>query len=301
MHPGWLEAKLSAVLLCAVCVAGARGERIYGLTDSGELFHFHSSAPGVVTTIGPLTGVMPLHLPRAIDFRPSDGRLYLLSTNGTAAQLYTVNLETAGLKELGSSLTLGTTASGRLDMDFNPVTDELRIISGDGQNFRADPDSGTLIMRDTDILYSSGQGTLSGATPNLAGIAYTNNFVGAGSTTLYGYDYTYDHLATVGNIHGSPLSPNSGRLFDVGLTGVVSVTASIGMDISITGVAYVNAEDSPSAFDTLYTVALDTGAHTSRGLIGGGMGVLDIAVQEPEPNTLAILAMAGLTFARRRR
>ena len=89
-------------------VTPARAEFIYGLESNSSaltnapfgLVRFDSATPGTVTTIGNFTGVIPGQTVRTIDFRPANGVLYAISTNGAAAaQLYSVNLATAVLTD----------------------------------------------------------------------------------------------------------------------------------------------------------------------------------------------------------
>jgi len=285
-----------------VAVAGsAHAETVYGITGLGggvNLVSFDSATPGTVNTIGALTGVLGGQSVRAIDFRPANGALYAVSTLGSAAQLYSVNLGTGALIPVGSGFTLGTTTSTRISMDFNPVVDRLRIVSGDAQNFRVNPNTGGLVLQDTNLVYDAGDPNF-GASPLIAGAAYTNNVAGATTTTLYGYDYILDNLVTIGGVNGAP-SPNTGTLFTVGNSGFVTGTAGIGFDISSTsGIGYIQ-HDSPGA-DSFYSVDLATGAHTAIGSFGTANNILDISVVIPGPGSLALVGMGGLLAARRRR
>jgi hypothetical protein len=82
-----------------LCVAGvAQAEIGYGLTEGGladALVQFDTSTPGTTTLMGTITGLPPGNTLRAIDFRPSNGKLYALSTApGGQYNLFTVNLLT---------------------------------------------------------------------------------------------------------------------------------------------------------------------------------------------------------------
>ena len=113
-----------------------------------NLVSFLSSSPGTVTTIGPFTGVVAGHGVRSLDFRPATGVLYAISTNGAAAQLYTVNLTNAALTPVGPGVTLGTNIFISVEMEFNPVVNLIRVVtaasgaSAQNNNFRLNPDTG---------------------------------------------------------------------------------------------------------------------------------------------------------------
>lgn len=293
----------------ALLSGNARAELLFGVTDPAfgalSLVSFDSATPSTLTTVAPITGLVAGHTLRGIDFRPSDGQLYALSNagTGTAAQLYTVNLTTGALTTIGAGLTLTGNTSARISLDFNPVVDALRVITGSTQNFRVNPNTGALIAQDTNI------------SPNAiyAGIAYTNNFVGATSTTLYAYDFSNDTIGTIGSIGGTPSSPNGGVYTTVGGSGFVAFAANLGFDISgATGAAYISMDDNDSPNDNteFFTVNLTTGAMS---LVGNfPVPLLDISVRPvavsataPEPGTFALLALSGLPLAgavlRRRR
>src|SRR5262249_41281513 len=121
----------------------------------------------------------------------------------------------------------------------------------------------------------------------IVGAAYTNNFPGASSTTLFGIDAANNRLVTQGSPSGSPISPNSGTLITVVPISGVAANSVTGFDISgPTGVAYL------STSNQLFVLNTTTGAATFVGQIGAGLSILDVAAV-PEPGSLA-LAGAGL-------
>jgi hypothetical protein len=285
----------------------AQAEVIYGITvpgpTAGNLVSFDSTNLTAVTTIAALSGVVPGHTLRAIDFRPSNGQLYALSSSASAAQLYTVNLATAALTPVGVGLTLTGNTSIRVSMDFNPVVDALRVVTGSAQSYRVNPDTGTLIAQDTSVA-TVGTGTV----PLVSGVAYSNNFVGATQTTLYAYDFLADNVGTIGGLNGVP-SPNGGQFNIVGSAGFVTFTAAAGFDISgATGAAYLSVDDfaSPGANAEFFSINLGTGAATKLSL-NDWAPVLDISVLPvanrgvPAPAPLALAALGLLALRRCRR
>jgi hypothetical protein len=282
---GW-----TALTLLALAPA-ADAELIYGVTDptfvTPSLVSFDSATPGTLTTIAPLTGVVTGQTVRALDFRPSTGQLYALSSTdaGGSAQLYTVNLGTGALTTVGSGFTIAENTSTRLSIDFNPVVDLLRVVTGSTQNLRVDPGTGLLVGQDTNI------------NPDdlISDVAYSNNVVGATQTTLYAYNFSTDEVGTIGGVNGSP-SPNTGTFNALGASGVVAFNAATGFDISgVTGVGYVSLDDADSDDENseFYTVDLTTGSLTLAGQISAP--ILDFSVAPvPAPSSLAVMALPGL-------
>lgn len=290
-------------LAAAATVTVARAETVYGISTAAtpSLLFFDSAAPAAFTTVGAISGVVAGESLRGIDFRPADGLLYAISTTaaGGTAHIYTINLATGAATTVGGAITLTGNTSTRVSIDFNPVVDRLRVVTGSGQNYRINPITGALAAQDTDI----------SGTPTVAAIAYTNNFVGATQTTLYAYDFLTDQLGTIGGINGVP-SPNGGVLSFIGASGVITGTAGCGMDISgASGIAYFSCDDfsSPGTNAEFFTVNLGTGFLTRVGPFDFAP-VLDISVLPvtavPEPETWALM-LAGLAAAaavsRRRR
>ena len=96
------------------------------------------------------------------------------------------------------------------------------MVSDTGQNLRLNPDTGAVAAVDT---------ALNPGAPHVVGSAYTNNFAGATTTTLYAIDATTDQLFIQN-------PPNDGTLVPVGPLGV-DTTDAVGFDISANdGVAF---------------------------------------------------------------
>lgn len=284
----------------ATATQTATPELIYGKTTATvggtagvNLVSFSSNDPGTVTTIGAFTGLTVGQVAvRTIDFRPATGTLYAISTGGTLplmGQLYTVDLTTAVLTPVGSEFSLGTGNSTRVEMDFNPVTDRIRVISsvtgtsGLNNNFRVNPNDGTLEATDTNLAYDAGDPQAGFGGYNMLGVAHSNNVDGATSSTLYSWDYQSDSLVTIGGLNGTP-SPNTGLMFTVNNPGVfMTFNAELGMDISgLTDTLFVTHDDPNTGTSmNLYTRDKTTGAETLLGAYPGGTFVGDIAVFIP--------------------
>ncbi len=252
----------SLALVLTVSVLSAEAVTIYGVTGTNQLVRFDSATPTATTTVGAISGLQTGENILGIDFRPANGQLYAL---GSSNRLYTVNLTTGAATQIGaaSAFTLNGTDFG---FDFNPVPDRIRVVSNTGQNLRLNPNDGALAGTDT---------VLNPGTPAVTAAAYTNNFAGTTTTTLYVIDTTTDTLNLQGGINGTP-SPNGGALTSVGLLGVDASSVN-GFDIaSGGGTAYASLNVGGTS--RLYTINLTTGTATQVGVIGSGAALRGIAV-----------------------
>jgi parallel beta-helix repeat protein len=256
---------------------------IYGLTRENELVSFSVYKPDTFLSKRSINGEKLL----AIDFRPATGGLYALGASG---HLYIVNLMTGDLTRVGSGAVPHLTEASDIDMDFNPVTDRLRVLDvKDNRNLQLNPDTGEISSVDTPIVardyYSSG---------TLYGLAHTNNFAGATATTVYGIQLISSNsrtrLVTLGSLNGSPVSPNAGQLFEVGNGDTyVWMEDVTGFDIADTDRAYASLTAPHIGPKTrLYRINLEHTDGNKRlvGVIGDGTQLIrDISV-EPGPTIL---------------
>lgn len=187
---------------------------VYALNDVNQLVRFSVRTPSATTPIS-ISGTMQGERILAIDFRPATGQLYGVSNQ---SRMYTINPTTGGVQPINMNMTPFTPAlSGSIvGLDFNPTVDRIRLVTNMGQDLRLNPETGTVAAVD---------GTISGP-PGVAvsEVAYTNNFAGATSTTLYDIDPATDRLYIQN-------PPNNGTLVDVGPLGL-DITGAAGFDIS---------------------------------------------------------------------
>jgi hypothetical protein len=161
--------------------------------------------------------------------------------------------------------------------DFNPTVDRIRIVSNTGQNLRANPIDGTVIN----------DGAINPATFQPTAAAYTNNFAGATTTTLYDIDAATDQL----------LIQNPAN------AGTITVVGALGVDFqAVNGFDFFSGSNTAYAVSSnnlgtpqLFTINLTTGAATSVGLIGGAANLIPlrgIAVETGAPATAGFGVLA---------
>lgn len=241
-------------------------EVIYAVTTTNTLISFDASAPGTVLSSVGITGLQVGEIILGIDFRPASRQLYGL---GSTSRLYTINIANGAATIVGAQLTtlLNGTAFG---WDFNPTVDRIRVTSSAGQNMRINPNNSAIAGIDTALAYAMGDPNAA-ATPRIVGSAYTNNFVGATTTTLYDIDSNLDILTTQN-------PPNNGTLNTVGPLGF-NTSDLIGFDISrASSIAFASLTAPAAATSLLFTINLTTGAATLVGTIGGGVTIQGISV-----------------------
>ncbi|KMQ59411.1 hypothetical protein ACM46_20135 [Chryseobacterium angstadtii] len=212
----------------------------YAIDNSNNLQIFNPNNPMPVskTVAGLQTGENIL----GIDFRPANGQLYAL---GSSSRIYTINLGTGAATAVGTTPFATLLAGTDFGFDFNPMVDRIRVVSNTGQNLRLNPNDGTLAA--TDMVLNPG-------TPMISAAAYTNNFAGATTTTLFVIDHNTDKL-----YQQNP--PNNGTLVETGSLGI-NITNANGFDIgSMSQKAYLMASVGTST--KLYTVNMTSGAATA--------------------------------------
>ncbi len=227
---------------------------LWGLTGDNRLITFEDDAPGVITATVTITGLPMGEALHGIDFRPATGMLYTVSS---ASVIYAIDPITGAATAAGPAFTPALDGTD-FGVDFNPTVDRLRVVSNTGQNLRLNPITGAAAATDTPLAYAMGDRNAA-ATPHVVAAAYTNNFVGAGSTTLYDIDSALDVLVT-------QVPPNNGTLNTIGGLGV-DVGAVVGFDIT-TGDTALAVMTPTGGAQSLYTIDLATGRAILVGAVG---------------------------------
>ncbi len=224
----------------------------------------------------------------AIDFRPLTGALYALSRDASQfGRLYTVNPSSGAAMPValaGPDLVL----NGSVDIDFNPAalggTNALRIVTGEGQNYRlVFSDAGATVNLDTPLNSPAGA-----PSPQVGATAYSNNRGGMpggggfGGTAQYAVDAASDQLYRV--------NPPNGGVLTQGLPLGIDVAGDAALDL-VTGSDRAVAVLEVSGAKALYQIDLVTG--TASLLRSLERDILDLAAPIPSPMPFPVVY--GLT------
>lgn len=211
----------------------------YAVDNANSLQIFNPNNPQPVTKA--ITGLQSGENILGIDFRPLNGQLYAL---GSSSRIYTINLGNGAATVVGSQLPT-LLAGTEFGFDFNPTVDKIRVVSNTGQNLRLDPVTGGITATD---------GMINPGTPTLSAAAYTSNFAGATSTSLFVIDHSTDKLYLQN-------PPNNGTLVERGSLGI-NIEGANGFDIGSTSdKAYLIA--TVAGATKIYTVNTTNGSATS--------------------------------------
>ena len=259
------------------------------VTEAQQLLRMRAAEPGRVIEQKRLLGLAPGEKIAGIDFRVARATLYALATSG---RLYTIDTSSGIASPVGKSpavLAFDGTAFG---VDFNPVSDRIRVVSNSGQNQRIHPDTGATIdgdvhreglQGDTPLAFAPGD-VQAGRTPDVAALAYTPAHADPQITRLYGIDCAGGLLVRFGaaaaNGQAVPQpKASSGQLFTVGALGTGPVTDA-SMDIAdADGTALAALRSPAQPLTTLYRIDLASGRASAIGLLGDGSPVVGMAIE----------------------
>ena len=254
------RAKLPVGVVGITASSGAP-RTVYATTARNDLVTFDARTR-TIRSQQPISGLAAGERVLGIDVRPASGQLYAV---GSTNQLYVVNPVTAAATPVGAAFTPALTGSA-VGVDFNPTVDRLRVVTTSGQNLRINPDTGAVAAVDKPLAYAAGA-ALANAQAGVAHAAYTNNLVGATSTTLYDIDVVLDALAI-------QQPPNDGTLRTVGRLRV-TIDAPGGFDIAANGVAMAALARADGT--RLYAIDLSSGKARLVGKLGRGSTLTGLA------------------------
>jgi len=182
----------------------------YGLSSKNELVRYKAGPPAQLVSSIQMVGLTADEHMMAIDFRPSNGRLYGVSD---LSMLYLIDPGTGMVKPM-SAIPFEPAIKGlTVGFDFDPIVDQIRLVTDLDQNMRLDPDLGKVISIDNDLVP---------AESSINAIAYSRLFNPSRTFPLYDIDVTSGKLFKQ--------EPNSGKLEFIGLLGLV-INGEGGFDI----------------------------------------------------------------------
>jgi hypothetical protein len=269
---------LVATLAVALLVPStAIADPVAGIAGTADLVLFDTANPAGLTS-RPITGLQtPTETVVGLDMRPATGQLFAItvpSGTPTFAQVrsYVVDPATAAATFVGTVPINTVQGAGDLPTgaDFNPVVDRLRVVNQSNENFRINPNNGTLAGDDVNLTYTAP------ATGPVTAVAYDRNaapgppgtIAPPGTlTTLYGIDVGADRLATIGGVGAeAPGGPNGGTVRAEGALGVAVDDASdAGFDIAGNGSAFASL--TVGGQPGLYRINLAGGTATLMGAL----------------------------------
>lgn len=280
---GWL----AILLVLGLHTLSFAQQIIYALSGN-LLITADLSAPSTPLNMAPIAGVAAGQSIAGLDCRPATGELYALGYNQTTgeARLYTLNPMTGMAMPIGAMPVMLQANMGAVTFDFNPTVDRIRVMGSNGANYRLHPVTGAVVATDAMLNYAAGDPN-AGATPMVVTGAYTNNYIGAVTTTLYNYDRALDVLTT-------QIPPNDGTQNTVGACGInPDVGDAADMDIFFdkntqANFALLALRRASSQTTTLFQINLSTGAGLSLTPIPLPTGVDNIAfrIERNVPSTI---------------
>ncbi|HEX8206398.1 MAG TPA: DUF4394 domain-containing protein [Solirubrobacteraceae bacterium] len=262
---------LAATLITALAFAAPASATTIYATSGDKLWTKVIPAPNpAVAASQSYTGLQNGEQIFALDYNPAGARLYGLGKGGGGTDgVYEIDPATAAATRLtptGTNFT-GTLGQGT-GFDFNPVfTDVARFIELGNRTTRLFSDDGSGYLDAFNTGYVDAEPVddpHEGTDPAVAGIAYTNNFHGATTSTGYVYDASPnpDVLATI------PAAGDGDRLSPAPVS--LTTSDSTGLNASPFGGLDIAPGDNAKAYGVfnftsgsdwnLYTVNLDTGA-----------------------------------------
>ncbi|MBE8964944.1 DUF4394 domain-containing protein [Nostocales cyanobacterium LEGE 12452] len=252
--------------------------------SNNTLISFDTSNPDSLNANIPITGLATGQNLVGIDFRPQNGKLYGIASDGMGnAQLYAISIQTGLAVAIG---TLGQFVDGvgnpvaitgsDFGIDFNPTVDRLRIVTSNGLNFRVNPNTGAAIDSSLPITGVNPDGSINGGTTTVNATAYTNNAPNVTTTTQYTLDSVSNTLfiqnppnngtqtsPLVVTLNGTPLDFTSVNGFDIpsGVNVSASNTPATGQAFAVLTVGSITG---------LYGIELSTGVATLIQTVGTG-------------------------------
>ncbi|HZV69629.1 MAG TPA: DUF4394 domain-containing protein [Saprospiraceae bacterium] len=232
----------------------------FAISDRNELLRYKAGPPAQLVSVTPFIGLGPTEHMLAIDIRPSNGVLYGISDSST---IYLIATDGGQAKPVGKFLDSLRWGSA-VGFDFDPFTDQIRLITDQGQNLRIDPDFGTVVGVDLDI-------NPVGAVIN--SVAYARVATGATRTfSLYDIDASRGVL-----MRQDP--PNDGLVTIIGPLGLI-ISGEGGFDIgSSANSHFISPNQTAVGYAVLYGHAVSGGLNTGDNLAADAYRLWEINLE----------------------
>ncbi len=258
---------------------------LFGVTSDNKLVSFDSSSPSTFLSSATITGLFDgdgitpnsngsiLNLSARPGMDPGSFELYGIDNN---ANIYTVNL--SGSATLVSA---GFTPSGfSAGFAYDPFNNNFVYAGDDAENFSLSLAGAA--TANSNFTYAGG------GTPSIFGLGIDPSF-----GTVFAIDASNGSLSTSLN----PLFPSQSELTIVGSLGLAVVSFG-GLVADWDGNLFASLS-TDGLTSSLYSIDPNTGAATSLGGFGAGVGMSTLAI--PEPSTALLGGLAVLALFRRRR
>ncbi|HKE01193.1 MAG TPA: DUF4394 domain-containing protein, partial [Planctomycetota bacterium] len=199
---------------------------------------------------------------------------------GASKHVYVVDPANGAATLVGNPASAPALVGTHFTIDFEPTSDQIRVVTDQAFNLRLSPVTGLVAGLDARLFFDFAD-PHSADLPELAAIAYGPSAPGAVPTTLYGIDSVFDILVRVGGPNGVP-SPNDGDVVTLGSLGIDATETLTGFDVDASGGAYATITPGASTTSKIVTVDLATGAVQEQGTVAGST-LRDVAVPVPSP------------------
>lgn len=250
---------LAAALMTTAFAAPALAETAVGLAGDKTLVMIDTTT-GAVTGSVDVTGADRL---LGIDYRP--GNMTLVGVTAEHV-IVTIDAATGVATELSKMTTMLPSVDGVVVVDFNPMADRLRFMTGT-TNHRVNVDTGEVTV-DGSLAFEAGD-MHAGEEPMIVAAAYINSFGKPEATKMFDIDATISALI-------QQTKPNDGTLAAIGKLGV-TLEGPVGFDVATaadgTNTAWL------AALGGLHNVDLETGAVSgTMPITGTDLVIRDITI-----------------------
>jgi trimeric autotransporter adhesin len=251
---------------------------VVAITRDGKVITFSAGSPQQILTSHALTGLQASEVVLGIDTRPSTGEIYGV---GSSSRLYRIDPLSGVATAIGTNAFTPELRARTVAFDIDPVADDVRLAVENERNFRLDLTTGVYAGEDAALAYAAADPNF-GLNPDIAGLAYTNAFAGAATTTLYGIDAALNTLVRIGDADGTPAPGASGVLHTIGSLGI-DAGANLGFDVTPDGRAFFASTAPGATSSEVYTLDLATGGARLVGTIGGTSSIRAMTVRASTP------------------